>query len=113
TPGSCLGSLLLADEREEHVLQTPRPQVGPPSENVGYGSERHNSTSLHDEDASTDLLDEMEEMGAQDDGGSSGGSPHDRGFHPPDSHRVEPGEGFVQQESLRVMEKATGDGQFL
>ena len=60
-----------------------------------------------------DLLEQMEQMGAEDDGRAVAGALQNGVLHAADPERVEAGERLVEEHDARAVQEAAGDGEFL
>src|SRR5260221_160805 len=69
--------------------------------------------TVHDDDARTDLLDEMQQVRRQQDRGARLRARDDRFPHPPDAQRVEARQRFVEQQRRRIPDEPARDHDLL
>ena len=102
-----------ADEREKDVFQALGPKLGPPGDDLRDRPERHHLAPLHDQEPGADLLHQVQQVRAQNDGGPARGAAHDRGFHPADADRVQAGQRLIQEQRPGLVQQPAGDGELL
>src|SRR5450756_306261 len=83
------------------------------SDDVGNGAVGHAPSVANDEELGAQLLDESEEVRAEDDRYAGAGAGRDGGAHAAHARRIETGEGFIEHERLRIVQQSAGDGELL
>ena len=68
---------------------------------------------FEDQHVRADFLEQMEQMGTEDDGRAVAGALQNGVLHAADSERVEAGEWLVEEHDARAVQEAAGDGEFL
>ena len=68
---------------------------------------------MQDEDAADQVLEQRQQVGADDDGGAEGGVLADELLHGAYAARVEAGEGFIEEDGLGMVQETAADGDFL
>jgi hypothetical protein len=101
------------DQLEKHILEWPAGQLGMIGYDVAHASECRHLAAHEYQYAAANLLDQVQQVGAEKHGAAGFGSPGDRGSHLPYSYWIKPCEWLVQQEGLGLVQQSAGNRKLL
>src|SRR3954469_3149602 len=113
TRRSWVAAFTSCGEREEYILERLARERRMGLDDLGERAECDALAATNDEDASAQLLDERQEMRAENDSRPLPSAVRDGGAHPAHAAGIQSGERLVQHQHARVVQKAACNGQLL
>ena len=107
------GGAAFGGAEEEFFERGVVADVGEGGAGVGDGAEEEGLTVMQDQQVCAEILDEGEQVRADDDGCAGSGALADGIFHGANAVRIQAGEGLVEEDGFGVVEVGAADGDFL